>query len=224
MRKLWMAGVMIAGVGLGATVLAAPHIYKWVKDKRVNSERVLPYAQRNRVIPLPEPQALEMVRQVMADDLFLAVAEYHPTKHIQDGETTADSVMPEEVVGQGYFELEDEDYRFFLEVKLRDYSDRTRVTAKASPIYRYRDYEAEDEAYGDSGTASGVDLKVRADEGSAVSVGPIFVMPSDGNPSEVRVQSLPIAAERSAQLVRSFLYLLDKRVAASKTAEPPVTP
>ncbi len=216
--------LLLVLAGLGSAVLAAPYIYKWVKDKTVNSDRILPSAQKMRVVPISEGQALDVVRRVMAEDLFLALAEYHKTKHIQDAETTADSVLPEEVIGQKQMEadLVDEDYRFFLEVKLRAYGNRTRITAKASPMYRIRDVEAEEQAYGDSGTSqTSVDVKVNAGYGSGVAMGPIFVMPFDGLPLEYQIQPLPDAAERGAQIVRSFMYLLDKRVAAGKQPSAP---
>lgn len=222
MRKLWLAtGVAAAVAGLGLTAWTAPYLYKWVKDRRVSSDRVLPGPQRTRVVPLPEDQALELVRRVMVEDLFLGLAEYHKTKHIQDGETTSDSVLPEAVVGQGDIELVDEDYRFFLEVKLRAYGGRTRITAKASPMYRIRDLDAEGEAYGESaGGETGVDLKVRGDAGAAVAMGPIFIAPIDGRPSDYRVLPLPDAGERAGKLVRSFMYLLDRRIAAGRSADP----
>jgi hypothetical protein len=205
--------------GLGVTAQGAPHIYKWVKDRIVNSDRVLPAQQKSRVVPIPEAAALGAVRKVLTDDLFMGLAEYHKTKHIQDAETTADTVLPEEVIGTGDLELVDEDYRFFLEIKFRAYGDRTRITAKCSPMYRIRDTEAEDEAYGDSAAAStSVDIKVNAESGSAVGVGPIFILPIEGLPSEYRCIPLPDAAERAGKIVRSFMYLLDKQVATAKPA------
>ncbi len=222
MRKLWLATIAaVTAAGLGLAAGAAPLIYEWVKDRRVSSDRVLPASQRTRVLAVPEARALDLVRQVMTEDLFLSLAEYHRTRHVQDGETTADSVLPEAVAGPGDVELADEDYLFFLEVKLRAFGGRTRVTAKASPMYRIRDLEAEEEAYGETaGARTQVDLRVRAEAGAAVAAGPIFITPVDGLPSDHGLQTLPDAGARAALLVRSFLYLLDQRTSAGRAADP----
>jgi hypothetical protein len=219
MKRVLMLGTLFAVLFGAGAAHAYINIYKWVKDKRVNSDQVLKSAQASRVIPLPESAALNMIRGVMTEDLFLAQAEYHKTKHIQDAETTPDTVLPEEIVGQKEVELIDEDYRFFLEVKLRAYGGRTRITAKASPMYRIHDIDAEAEA--NSGTAAGPNITVNAGAGAAVAVAAAFVQPFDGLPLDYHCDVLPDAAARAAKIVRSFMYLLDKRVAAGKPAPAP---
>lgn len=202
-------------LSLAAAAQAKPRIYKWVKDKKVSSQDVLRKSQAKRVIPVREAKALKMIQQVMTDDLYLALAEYHKTKHRQDAETTDDSVLPEEIIGEAEVELVDADYCFILEVKLKKYGARTRVAAKAHPIYRIRDMEAED-AESDEENASTIEIKVKADTGQAVAVGPMFVVPIAGRPSDFNITILPDAAERAGKLVKSFMYLLDKRVSASR--------
>lgn len=215
LRKYWMA--MVLGLVFAAAALArAEYLYKWIKDTDVNSGRVLRPTQASRVFAAPEAAALEAVRKVMTDDLYLALAEYHPTRHRQDAETVKDTVLPEEVVGQNpEVDLVDEDYRFLLEVKLKSVGNRTRVTAKASPVYRVRDLDAEAErAAGQGNENNTVDIKVQADQTSAVQVGPIYIEPLEGPLTGYQVAPLPDAADRAAKLVRSFMYFMDQRVKA----------
>ncbi len=216
MKRLWILSlVFMFSLSWAATIQAKPRIYKWVKDKKVSSKQVLSRSQAKRVISLSESQALQMVRQVMTDDLYLALGEYQKTKHLQEAETTDDSVLPEEVIGEEEVELVDEDYGFLLEVKLKKYGGRTRVTAKAHPIYRIRDLEAED-AESDEENAGTIEIKVKADQNQAVAIGPMFVAPIIGRPSDYDITILPEAALRAGKLVKSFMYLLDKRVSASR--------
>ena len=110
----------------------------------------------------------------------------------------------------------DEDYRFVLEVRLKNFEGRTRVLVKASPMYRIRDWEKEDERDTDASGSTTVDLKIKAPEGAAVSVEPgIFIAPLVGTSAEYRVDPLPDAADRAQKLVRSFLYFLDQRLAGA---------
>lgn len=216
MIKRWVPFVAVAVVaGLAFTAWAKPRIYKWVKDRRVSSELVLERSQFQRVLPVTENQTEDLVRQVMTDDLYLALAQYHTTKHQQDAETTVDTVLPEEVIRQATIDLVDEDYRFVLEVQLKKFGSRTRVTAKAWPVYRIRDWEAEDARDEDSG-GSTLEVKVRADQGNAVAIGPMMIAPILGAPGDYGIAPLPDAAERAAELVRSFMYLLDKRVSRAR--------
>lgn len=219
MKRMIVFG-MACGLMAGLTVQAHAYknIYKWVKDKRVSSDRVLKEAQRQRVVPVAEAAALEMVRRILTDDLFMAQAEYHKTKHIQDAETTSDTVMPEEIVGQKEIDLIDENYRFFLQIKLKAYGGRTRISVKASPMYRIHDTDAEDEA--NSCTAGGTNIIVNAGAGAAVAVAAAFITPFEGLPMDYHCVPLDDAAARAGKLVRSFMYLLDKRIAAEKSAAP----
>ncbi len=216
MKRLWILSlVFVFFLSWVAGAQAKPRIYKWVKDKKVSSKQVLRKSQSQRVIPVSEPRTLEMVQQVMTDDLYLALGEYRKTKHLQEAETTDDSVLPEEIISEEEVELVDEDYGFLLEVKLRKYGARTRVTAKAHPIYRIRDLEAED-AESDEDEAGTIEIKVKAGRDQAVAVGPMFIAPIIGRPSDYDITILPDAAARAGKLVKSFMYLLDKRVSAAK--------
>lgn len=216
MSKRWVPVVMAAMmVGVAFTAWAKPRIYKWVKDRRVSSELVLERSQFQRVLPIAENQTGELVRQVMTDDLYLVLAQYHTTKHQQDAETTVDTVLPEEVIKQATIDLVDEDYRFVLEVQLKKFGGRTRLTAKAWPVYRIRDLEAED-AQDEEGSGSTLELKVRAGQGNAVAIGPMLIAPILGAPGDYGITPLPDAAERAAHLVRSFMFLLDKRVSQAR--------
>ena len=213
MRNI-LIGLLAAVLVTGATgVLAKARIYKWVKDKEVSSGDVLTKTQASRVVTLSERRALEAVRRVMTEDLYLVLAEYHDSRHRQDAETTPDSVLPEAVVGQEDLELADEDYRFLLQVRLKAYGGRTRVLAEAYPVYRVRDYDKEAELDEDGGGGE-VEIKVRADEHQAVAVGPIFVAPVPGRPGRYGAELLPDAAERAGDLVKSFVYFLDRRIRA----------
>lgn len=218
MNKRWIPYVAVAvAAGMAFTAWAKPRIYKWVKDRRVSSEQVLERSQFQRVLPTTESQTQEIVRQVMTDDLYLSLAQYHTTKHQQDAETTADSVLPEEVVKQATIDLVDEDYRFVLEVQLKKFGGRTRLTAKAWPVYRIRDWEAEDARDEDNSGGNSIEVKVRADQGNAVAIGPMVVAPILGAPGDYGITPLPDAAERAAELVRSFMYLLDKRISQARS-------
>ncbi|MEW6515446.1 MAG: hypothetical protein AB1439_00890 [candidate division FCPU426 bacterium] len=217
MRKRWISYLVVAvAAGMAFTVWAKPRIYKWVKDKRVSSELVLQRSQFQRVVPVTEGQTQELVKQVMTDDLYLALAQYHTTKHQQDAETTVDSALPEEVVKQATVDLIDEDYRFVLEVQLKKFGSRTRVTAKAWPVYRLRDLEAEDARDEDNTAGNSIEVKVRADQGNAVALGPMVIAPILGIPGDYGITPLPDGAERAAELVRSFMYLLDRRVSQAR--------
>jgi hypothetical protein len=147
----------------------------------------------------------------MTGDLFLALAEYHKSKHQQDAETTPDSVLPEQVIGQAEVELGDEDYLFSLEVRLKSYADRTRLIVNAHPVYRIHDVDAEEEANSETAENT-VEVKVKAGRNQAVSMGPVYIEPALGVPADYEIQPLPDAAERCAKLVRSFMYLLDQRI------------
>ncbi len=214
MTRARIIGIM-AGLVVGLSVLAhaGPHQYKWIQDKTVSSDEVLRKSQAQRVLPINESETLEAVKQVMTDDLFMALAQYHKSRHRQDGETTPETVLPEEIVKQHEVELIDEDYRFLLEVSLKKYGARTRVIAKAVPVYRVRDLDAE-AAQGDNNEGTSVEVKVKSDQGGAVAMGPIFVAPTYGMPGDFGISPLPDAAERGGLLVRSFMYFLEKRVAA----------
>lgn len=191
---------------------AAPRIYKWVKDKRVSSDQTLSKSQSSRVLPISEGNTLEMVKSVMTDDLFMALGDYHKSRNCQDAETTPDTVLPEEVIKREEIELVDEDYRFVLEVSLKKYGNRTRVQAKAVPVYRLRDHDAEAAAGAEDESGHNVEVKIKSNEGSGVFVGPIVVAPIYGMPSDYGIQPLPDAGQRAGKLVRSFMYFLDKKV------------
>jgi len=68
----------------------------------------------------------------------------------------------------------------------------------------------------DEENAGTIEIKVKADPGQAVAIGPMFVVPIVGRPSDYGVDVLPDAAARAGKLVKSFMYSLDKRVSASK--------
>jgi len=211
--KVSLAFVLL--IGMAATA-QAEYIYKWVKDKHVSSDKALKPAQASRVIALSETATLDMVRRVLTDDMYFALAAYHKTRHRQDAETTGDTVLPEEIVGQQEIDLVDDDYRFILEVRLKDYNGRTRVMAKASPMYRIRDLDAEAQINPNAANRN-VDIHVSAAPGAAVAVS-AFVPPFDGVPADYQIFPLPDAAARAGKIVRSFMYLLDQRVATVKPA------
>jgi hypothetical protein len=219
MKKKWALSVLVIGMfGLAGVAFAnSPHIYKWVKDKNVSSDQVLKEAQTSRVVALSETAALNAVRKVMVDDLYMALAEYHKTKHRQDGETVKDTVLPESVVGKQEIDLVDENYRFVLEVRLKAAENgRTRVLVKASPMYRIRDLEKEDERNDTRQGDSTVEMKINAPQGTVVDMhGGIYIEPLIGLPMDYQIETLSDAADRAQKLVRSFLYLLDRRVAGS---------
>jgi hypothetical protein len=216
MMRRWMPFVLVAVLaGMAFTAWAKPRIYKWVKDKQVSSELVLERSQFQRVLPIPEGQTQDLVKQVMTEDLAMALGEYHTTKHQLDADTTADSVLPEEVVKQETIDLADEDYCFVLEVQLKKFGGRTRLTATAWPVYRVRDMDAEDARDEDQTAANSIEVKVSADPGNAVAVGPMMIAPVLGAPGDYGIPPLADAAERAAKLVRSFMYLLDQRAAKS---------
>ncbi len=207
---------IMVGIMLGLSVLAhaGPHHYKWIEDKNVSSDQVLRKSQAQRVLPVNESDTLEAVKQVMTDDLFMALAQYHKSRHRQDAESTPDTVLPEEIVRQKEVDFVDEDYRFLLEVSMKRYGARTRVIAKAVPVYRVRDRDAE-AAQGDESEGTSVEVKVKSEQGGAVAMGPIFVAPTYGMPGDYGISPLPDAAERGGLLVRSFMYFLEKRVTAN---------
>jgi len=114
----------------------------------------------------------------------------------------------------------DEDYRFVLEVKTKAYGRRTRVTAVVWPVYRIRDYEKEDEL-SDEPEGSTVHVKINAEPGQAVAMGPIVVAPLLGLPGDYGIIPLPDAGQRAAAITRSFMLDLDRRLQAeSKSAAP----
>ncbi len=192
---------------------AKPHIYKWVKDKNVSSDQVLREAQTSRVVDVSETETLALVREVMTEDLFMALAEYRKTKHLQEGETIKDTILPESIVGTQEVDLVDEDYRFLLEVRLKNVDGRTRVLAKASPVYRIRDLDREDERDNVNGESSSVEMKVKAPKGAIVDMrGGIYITPLEGLPIDYQINPLPDAQDRAQKLVRSFFYLLDQRL------------
>jgi hypothetical protein len=216
-----MAWGLVAGLAFYGQ--AKPHIYKWVKDKQCSSDDLLRPSESTRVLAVTETKAFEWGHQVMTDDLFMSLAEYHKTRHQQDGETNPDTVLPEQIIRLEKVELADEDYRFILEVTLKTLNkQRTRVLVKASPVYRIRDAEAEDARDEDSNSGgNSVEVKIKGDRDSVVGMGPIFVVPMVGMLSEYNLTPLPDASDRAAKLVRSFLYLMDKRVAGVKPKPTP---
>jgi|GEM_PF-4941367 len=222
MKRFIISGLTVAVLlAWSAPGHARQNIYKWVKDKYASSRDVLKDTQGSRVIKLPETQALAVVKKVMTDKLYMALAEYHKTRHQQDAEVTPDTVLPEEIVHQQEVELVDEDYGFILEVKLKDYGNRTRVTAVAWPIYRIHDVEAEEEANPEGSAGTTVEVKVKSgDQPAMVGMGPIFVMPILGRAADYNCQPLPDAPERAALLVRSFMYFLDQQIAAPDNPAP----
>jgi hypothetical protein len=193
----------------------APRIYKWVKDKRESSDEVLSKSQSSRVLPISETQTLELIRLTMKDDLYMALGEYHKTKHRQEAETTTDTVLPEAIIRTAEIDMIDEDYLFVLEVSMKKYGDRTRVMAKASPVYRVRDYDAEAAAGSEDSGGQTVEVKIKSDQGGGIAMGPIVVAPIYGVPSDYGAQPIPGAAKRASQLVRSFMYFLDKRMSVN---------
>lgn len=201
-------------LGTAAGVGAYANVYKWVRDKSVGSEQVLTAAQATRVVNLGEPAALAAARLVLAEDLYMVLAAYHPNRHVQDAETTPESVLPEAVAGQDEIELADDDYRFLLRIKFRATGGRTRITAQASPLYRIHDADAEDAA--NSGAARSSSVTVNAGAGATVAVAAAFAAPLDGAPLDYGCETQPAAADRAALLVRSFMYSLDRRVAAGR--------
>jgi hypothetical protein len=183
---------------LAGAVWAKPPVYKWVEDQNGSSNQLLQEAQATRVISLPEAGALKLIRQVMTEDLYLALNEYHATRHRQDAETVRNTVLPENVAGKDEIVLWDENFRFVLEVSLQAYGNRTRVRAQALPLYRLHDLEKEEEA---------------EPQGTAPSLGDANFEPIPGQPQEDQAETLPDAADRAQKLVRSFFYLLDRRLA-----------
>jgi hypothetical protein len=211
--------VLVLLFSLAALAQAKPRIYKWVKDKKTSSQDILRKTQYSRVISASERSAQSIIQKIMTNDLYMSLAKYHKTRHQQDAETTPDSVLPEEVIRQQEIELIDEDYRFILEVKTRRYGNRTRVTAKASPVYRLRDLEAEEARDEDDETGSAIQVKVKANQSSAVAMGPIVVAPILGLPSDYGIMPLPDASQRAAEIVKSFMYFLDKRMRRAEPSE-----
>jgi len=221
MKRLWIVNfILIIVLGIALVGHAKPRIYKWVKDKKVSAHDVLRRSQYSRVVPMSETKVQEVIQSIMTDDLYLALAQYHKTRHQQDAETTADSVLPEEVVHQKEIELIDEDYRFILEVKTKRYGNRTRVMVNAAPVYRIRDFEAEAARDGDDSTGgSSIEVKVKTDRSSAMALGPILVAPILGLPCDYGITPLPDAAERAGEIVKSFMYFLDMRMKAGKKSK-----
>jgi hypothetical protein len=226
MKRIWIVNlVLIMVLSIAVIGHAKPRIYKWVKDKKVSSDDVLRRAQYTRVVPVAEAEAQSIIDRVLTEELYFALAAYHTTRHKQDAETTADSVLPEEVVRQVEYELVDEDYRFILQVKTKKYGNRTRVTAKAAPVYRLRDAEAEEARDGDDETGSStVSVKIKAGHGGAVVMGPIIVAPMLGYPHEYGITPLPDAGKRAGEIVKSFMYFLDKQVKAAEVSQAPEAP
>lgn len=212
----WLAAFVMAMV---ATSYSAPRIYKWVKDKRESSDQLLSKSQSSRVLPIAEGQTLELVRATMSKDLYMAVGEFQKSKQKQLAETTSDTVLPEEIVRTREIDLIDENYIFVLEVRMKKYGNRTRVMAKASPVYRVRDYDAEAAAGSDDDSGQSVEVKIKSAQGSGITMGPIVVAPIYGVPSEYGAQPIPDASKRASLLVRSFMYLLDKRVSAVNASQ-----
>ncbi len=214
-----LVGLFLLGMAAGA--FAKPRIYKWVEDKRVSSNDVLRKSQYLRVVPMSEAQTLAVVKRIMTDELYMALAQYHTTRHQMDAETTPDTVLPEEVVRQAEFDLIDENYRFILKVKLKPYGNRTRVTAKAVPVYRIRDAEAE-EARDDDDTVGGnsIEVKVQAGRGSVVALGPIVIAPILGFPGDYGIRPLPEAQKRAGEIVKSFNYFMDQHLKGLRSNAP----
>ncbi len=226
MRKVWIINLaLIVVLGIAVAGHAKPRIYKWVKDKKVSSDEVLRRSQYTRVMPVAEADAQAMIQRIMTNDLYLSLAQYHTTRHQQDAETTLDSVLPEEVVRQAEVELVDEDYRFILQVKTKKYGNRTRITAKASPVYRLRDVEAEEARdEDDDTTGTTVSVKIKAGLGGAVAMGPIIVAPVLGYPHDYGITPLPDASKRAGEIIKSFMFFLDKQIKAAKRSQAPALP
>ena len=210
MSKKWIinAGVILS-LMLTMNVYADNKTYKWIKDKEVSSKDVLKASQTKRVINLSEEKTLQLIREVMTKDIHLALAEYHKTKHRQDAETVSDSVLPEKIIGEEELELFDENYRFILQVRLKKVGKRTRIIAEAYPMYR-----VEEES--DTKEDNTLEVKVKANKNQVVAMGPIFIAPISGIPSEYNVEILPEAANIAAKVVKSFMYFVDEKVKNKK--------
>lgn len=190
-----------------ATVNAAKHEYKWVEDKQVSSQDILISSLSTRIVQMSKVQALKTVRSIMSRELHMKLSKYDEKNSQQAAQTTPKTVLPKEIAGLDSKELAGEDYVFLLEVELKKIGNHTRITAKAQPIYRVRKKEGEEEK-------DTITVKVKAEPGQAVALGPMFVMPIAGRPADYHAQMLPDAAQRCANLVRYFMLKLDQRIGA----------
>ena len=202
-RIQWLIfSALLLGVAIAH---AAKHDHTWLKDKRVSSQDVLSSSLSSRIVPLSEAKALETVRSIMKRDLHMTLSKYDKKNRQQVAQTTLKTILPEEIAGRGNRELADEDYVFMLEVELKKIDGQTRIIAKAHPIYRVRATKGDDKK-------NTIEIKVKAEPGQAVALGPMFVMPAAGQPADYNAQTLPDAAQRAANLVRYFMQELDQRI------------
>jgi hypothetical protein len=189
----------------------ANHSYKWVKDDKVSSQGILDSGQAFRLVPMKQAQALELVRKVMSGDLCLSLAEFNQAHRQQEAETTLKTILPEEITKQEIPSMASEDYCFILDAKLKADGDKTRITLVAIPVYRV------DTAKAANAGQNVVEIKIKTDSSQVIGMGPIFVMPTAGQPTDFNLQTLPDAADRAAMLVRSFVYYLDQKLANKAT-------
>ncbi|NTV52752.1 MAG: hypothetical protein HGA76_07055, partial [Candidatus Firestonebacteria bacterium] len=198
LRSYVRVGMLLVGaVVCSQPAWAEPSGDRWVVDQSAATDQVLSEAQASRVVSLPEGEALKAVRRVIIDDLHMALAEYHATRHRQDAETTRDTVLPEHVVGKVELDLADDSYRFIVEVRLKAYGSRTRILVKASPLYRVPALEKT------TGLQPGTQFQAPFE--SPGPQGNDYVEPQPGVPMDDQPALLPDAADRAQKLVRSFL-------------------
>ncbi len=204
LRWLWLglAGVVLMLIG---TVMGQANPGStWVKDTRVSSDDILTSSQSVRIVPLSEAAALKLVRKIMQQDLNLTLAAYQPEFHLQAAETTLKTKIPDALSEVDHVVLNDKDFMFILEIKLRLHGDKTKLMLVSHPVYHVDPSKQ-------TKPNTRVEIKVQGDASQVVSMGPIFLVPMAGSP-DVGTQTLPDAADRAAKLVRAFMYYLDKRV------------
>jgi hypothetical protein len=208
MRR-FLIGLVAFIILVPSAVLAVPvnSNYKWVKDEKVSSQSVLNSTQAIRVVPLETVKALELVREVMNDNLHLSITAYDQARQQQVAETTSKTILPGKIAREETPIMASADYVFILEIKLKsDGNNKTRIMLVANPVYRV------DTVQNTKPTQSSIEVTIKSDSTQAVNLGPVFMMPTAGQPADFDLQTLPDAAERAALLVRSFLFYLDQKM------------
>lgn len=210
----------IPGLMIFCFVLASGGVWarpgdQWIKDEKASSRAVLTSGQAFRLAPQELPAALKLVRTIMEQKLHLSLAEFNPRQHLQSGETTQRTGLPESIAPKNPV-MASEDYFFVLEASLKAEGRKTRIMVEARPAYRMA---------GKAGrpNSNSVEIKIQGNSSQAVGLGPIFVMPAAGQPADFNLPTLPDGAERAALLVRSFMYYWDQ-TPDSKIPEPDPRP
>jgi hypothetical protein len=214
----WAVCLTLLMSGIAVVSEAKPHIYQWVKDKGVSSDQVLKEANRERLLSLPEAQAVKAVRGVMADDLRMVLEAFNAARHRQSGQIASDVVLPEAIVKNQEVLLIGENFKFVLEVRFKAKGEKTAISVSVSPMYRIRDRDKEDERDGTDQSGSSIEIKARAANGGVVAMTNTgYITPLVGLPLDYQVETLPDAADRAGKLVRSFLFFLEQRLTKMET-------